>query len=61
MSYLRGPLTKDQIRTLMAGRKPAASVADGGTSCRCYPQLQASGVAARGAAGFPCRRRGVGR
>jgi len=27
MSYLRGPLTKDQIRTLMAGRKPAASVA----------------------------------
>jgi Helicase HerA, central domain len=27
MSYLRGPLTKDQIRTVMAGRKPAAPVA----------------------------------
>ena len=27
MSYLRGPLTKDQIRTLMVGCKPAASVA----------------------------------
>ena len=27
MSYLRGPLIKDQIRTLMAGRKPAVSVA----------------------------------
>jgi len=26
MSYLRGPLTKDQIKTLMAGRKPAAPV-----------------------------------
>ena len=35
----------------MAGRKPAASVA--ATSSRCYPQLQASGVATRGAAGFP--------
>ena len=27
MSYLRGPLTKDQIKTLMAGRKPAVPVA----------------------------------
>ena len=51
MSYLRGPLTKDQIKTLMAGRKPAASVA-AAPAVSCYPQLQASGVATRGAAGF---------
>src|SRR4029077_6599967 len=25
LSYLRGPLTRDQIRTLMAGRAPAAT------------------------------------
>ena len=36
MSYLRGPLTRDQIKTLMAGRQqppatPAASAPDGGS------------------------------
>ena len=29
MSYLRGPLTRQQVKQLMAGRKPAASVAPG--------------------------------
>src|SRR6185436_4610484 len=46
LSYLRGPLSRDQIRTLMSGRQPPASAASPGASSTA-PAASRTAAAAR--------------
>jgi hypothetical protein len=44
LSYLRGPLTRDQIRTLMAGRAPAAAAAPAAPVAAAPPPVEAPAI-----------------